>query len=186
MQDLQTAPAVPRTSSPRAIARWMVTFLGFPLAGLATLITGPVDTLGAALAGGLLTGAVLGGFGGNRPPAASWIVATALGLMTGLALGASAVDYETTLGALVVQGALSGLLVGAAQGLVLLPRLGPLSLAWAPALSAIWSAGWAVTTGAGIDVDQRFTVFGSSGALLVTALTAALPLALNRIAEVAS
>jgi hypothetical protein len=169
----------------------MATFLGFPLAGLATLITGPVDTLAAALAGGLLTGAVLGavqvwGLGDNRPPTASWIVATAVGLMSGLTLGASAVGFATNLGALVLQGALSGLLVGAAQGLVLIPRLGLLALVWPPALSVIWSAGWAVTTLAGIDVEQQFTVFGSSGALLVTSLTAALPLALNHTAEVPS
>jgi hypothetical protein len=44
----------------------------------------------------------------------------------------------------------------------------------------IWAAGWAVTTTAGIGVDDQFTVFGSSGALIVTALTLVLPFALNR------
>ena len=43
------------------------------------------------------------------------------------------------------------------------------------ALAAIWAAGWAVTTAVGVEVDQQFTVFGSSGALVVTALTAVLP-----------
>ena len=45
----------------RVAARWMVTFFGFPLGGfLAELLVGPVDGIGAALIGGLLTGAVVG------------------------------------------------------------------------------------------------------------------------------
>ena len=46
------------------------------------------------------------------------------------------------------------------------------------ALAAIWAVGWAVTYAFGIQVDQQFTVFGSSGAVVVTALTAVLPLTL--------
>ena len=46
-----------------------------------------------------------------------------------------------------------------------------------------WAAGWAVTTSIGIEVDEQFTVFGSSGAIVVTALTAVLPIALNRNAS---
>ena len=49
------------TSPQQSALRWLPTFLGFPLGGVAAeLITGPVDTLLAALAGGLITGAVLG------------------------------------------------------------------------------------------------------------------------------
>ena len=187
MQDLQiTRPAgTPVTSDPRWAARWLVTFLGFPLGGLATLITGPVDSAVAALLGGLLTGTVLGavqawGLGRNRPPAAAWTAATGLGLMVGLGIGAAVVDYDTSLAALVTQGAISGLVVGVAQGFVLLPRFGRVALVWPPALAAIWAAGWVTTTYIGIDVDQQFTIFGSSGALVATVLTVVLPLALNR------
>ena len=167
-------------------------FLGIPVAGYAGwLVSGHVDSLGAALIGALITGAVLGavqlwGLGRNRPPAAAWIAATTLGLMVGLGIGAAMVDYETSLGALVVQGAVSGLAVGLAQAVVLLPRLGAVALAWAPALAAIWAAGWATSTGIGVDVDQQFVIFGASGALVVTALTLVLPLALNRTDEAAS
>jgi hypothetical protein len=35
-------------------------------------------------------------------------------------------------------------------------------------------------TAIGVHVDDQFTVFGSSGGILVTALTAVLPLAVNR------
>ncbi len=90
------------------------------------------------------------------------------------------VDYETSLGALVLQGAVSGLGVGLAQAVVLRPRLGVLAFAWPPALAAIWSAGWATSTAIGIDVDEQFVIFGASGAMLVSLLTVVLPIALNR------
>ena len=85
-----------------------------------------------------------------------------------------------------VQGAICGLAVGAAQAVVLRARLGRLALAWPPALAAIWALGWTITTLGGIQVDQRFTVFGSFGAITVTALTAVLPLIINRAGNSAS
>ncbi len=70
-------------------------------------------------------------------------------------------------------------MVGIAQACVLLPRLGALAFAWPLFLSGAFAIGWAVTTAAGIDVDQQFTIFGSSGALVATLLTAVLPLVLS-------
>jgi len=194
MQNIQITPTTSRTPIPsrRAATRWMATFLGIPVAGYAGwLVSGPVDSVGAAHLGALITGAALGavqawGLGRNRPPAASWIAATALGLMVGLGIGAAVVDYDTSLTALLAQGAISGLAVGFAQALVLLPRLGVVALAWPPALAAIWAAGWATSTAIGVDVDQQFVIYGASGALVVTALTVVLPLALNRIDKDAS
>jgi hypothetical protein len=98
-----------------------------------------------------------------------------VGLAAGLALGSAAVDYATNLADLVVQGAICGLAIGTAQALVLRGRAAYL---WAPALSALWALGWATSTSIGIDVDTQWTVFGSSGALVVTAATAALPVLL--------
>jgi hypothetical protein len=164
----------------------MVSFAGYPLGGYAAfLLTGRVDGPGPALAGGLLTGAVLGtlqvwAMGRARPRALAWIIATALGVMTGVAVGGALVDYRTDLGSLVVAGAVCGALLGIAQAVVLVPRLGPLACAWPLFLGAVFAAGWAVTTSAGIDVDQQFTIFGSSGALVATVLTAVLPLTLHR------
>ena len=40
----------------------------------------------------------------------------------------------------------------------------------------MWALGWAVTTAVGIDVEEQFTVFGASGALVVTAATVVLPM----------
>ncbi len=194
MTDLQIIPSSVTTRSPglRVAARWMVTFIGFPLGAVAAkAIAGPVDSFIAAVVGGLITGAVLGaaqwwGLGRSGPPALRWIAATAVGLMVGLGVGATAVGFDTTVGALVVQGAVCGLAVGAAQASLLRRRLGRLALAWPPALGAMWAAGWAVTTSIGVRVDDQFSVFGSSGAVLVTGLTAVLPLALHRTEGIAS
>jgi hypothetical protein len=124
--------------------------------------------------------------GRGGPPALQWIAATALGLTAGFGVGSAVVDYHTSLAALIVQGAISGLAVGIAQALVLRQRLGRLALVWPAALTVVWALGWVVTTSIGIAVDQQFIVFGASGALVVTALTAVLPLILTRNAAVAS
>jgi hypothetical protein len=196
MSDLSTSDlstTAPRTRTTRVrgmrrtVGRWMVSFAGYPLGGYAAFVViGRVDSPGAALAGGLLTGAVLGAvqawaMGRTRPRSLSWILASALGMMSGVSAGAALVDYQTDLASLVVQGAVGGALVGIAQAIVLLPRLGPLAFVWPLFLSGTFAVGWAVTTSIGIDVDQQFTIFGSSGALVATVLTAVLPL---RLAEI--
>jgi hypothetical protein len=161
--------------------RWLPTFLGFPLGGLvAELVAGPVDDLLAALLGGAVTGLVLGtvqawGMASNGPRARDWVLVTTVGLTVGLGLGSAAVGYGTGLGDLVVQGAICGLAVGTAQALVLRGRVAYL---WAPALTALWALGWAITTSIGVDVETQYAVFGSSGALVVTAATAVLPVLL--------
>jgi hypothetical protein len=164
-----------------SVLRWLPTFVGFPLGGLlAELVIGPVDGVAPALAGGALTGVVLGavqswGMGADGPPARRWIGATAAGLAAGLALGSAAVGYGTGVDDLVAQGAICGLAVGTAQALVLHARAAYL---WAPALSALWALGWAVTTAIGVDVERQYTVFGAGGALVVTAATVVLPVLL--------
>ena len=161
--------------------RWLPTFVGFPLGGFAAeLIAGPVDGLGAALLGGAITGSILGtiqawAMGSNGPPPRQWITATTAGLTVGLAVGSAAVGYGTSLADLVVQGAICGLAIGTAQALALRGRVAYL---WAPALSALWALGWAITTSIGVDVETQYAVFGSSGALVVTAATAVLPVLL--------
>jgi hypothetical protein len=169
------------TTWKQSALRWLPTFAGFPLGGfMAELIAGPVDGLAAALLAGAITGLVLGavqswGMGSSGPPARQWIAATTAGLTVGLALGSAAVGYGTSLADLVVQGAICGLAIGTAQAVTLRGRAAYL---WAPALSALWALGWAITTSIGIDVDSQWAVFGSSGALVVTAATAVLPVLL--------
>jgi hypothetical protein len=181
---VQTRDTAQRPTWKRSALRWIPTFLGFPIGGLiADLISGPVDGLAAALAGGLITGIILGavqswGLGPTGPPARQWIGATAAGFTVGLGAGAAAMGYGTSMSDLVVQGAICGLAIGAAQAVVLRSRFGRLAFAWAPALGAIWALGWAVTTAIGVDVEAQYTVFGSSGALVVTAATVVLPVLL--------
>lgn len=168
------------------LLRWAVSFLGFPVAGgIEVLLVGRIDSLGAALAGGLITGLGLGAIqgwalGAGRGLMSRWTLATAVGLGGGLAVGASAVDYSTSLGALVTQGAICGAVVGGAQSIVLLPLVGRIALAWPPYLAGVWAAGWAVTTLGGISVEDQFAVFGAYGAVVATALTAILPMVLHR------
>ena len=117
------------TSTPpsptRTVMRWLVSFAGFPLGGLAAMtIVGPVDSLGAAIVGGLLTGLVLGAVQAwalrlPRRTALFWALATAAGLSIGLAAGASTVGFATGLPDLQLQGAVSGAAVGLAQAVVL-------------------------------------------------------------------
>lgn len=190
MSDLHTAaprtsPAPPRGTR-RTVGRWLVSFAGYPLGGYAAYLTmGRIDSPGPALAGGLLTGAILGAIqvwaiGKARPRPLAWILATAVGLMAGVTAGAALVDYQTDLGSLIVQGVVTGALVGIAQAIALVPRLGALAFVWPLFSSVTFAIGWAVTTSIGIDVDQQFTIFGSSGALVATLLTAVLPLVLNK------
>ena len=179
------APTASTPSSRRATTRWVISFLGFPLGGFtAWLLTGPVIDTTSAVTGGLLTGAVLGAaqawaLRADRRQILTWIIATAVGMAGGLTAGASLVGFSTTLTDLALQGAVSGAVVGLAQAVVLWPRTGPLALAWPAYLGAAWAAGWSVTTLAGIGVQEQFTVFGASGALVVALLTAVLPLVLR-------
>jgi hypothetical protein len=174
-----TAPPVGRT-----LARWMVSFLGFPLGGLAALtLFGPVDNPASALAGGLVTGIVLGGFQAwalhaSRRGAVGWVLATAIGLAVGLTTGSWLVGYATGLRDLAIQGAVTGAVVGLAQAVALWRRGGAVVLLWPVYLAAVWAAGWTVTTLVGVRVDDQFTVFGAAGAVTATLLTGVLPVRL--------
>jgi hypothetical protein len=186
MATIAAAPPTPiRRSTGRTIARWMVSFAGFPLGGLAAIIlTGPVDSTTSAIAGGLVTGVVLGAvqawaMRADRRLLAAWVLATALGLAAGLAIGASVVSFSTGLGDLAIQGAISGLAVGLAQAIPLVSRVGPVALAWPVYLAGAWAAGWVVSTLIGVQVSERFTVFGAAGAVTVALLTGVLPVFLH-------
>jgi hypothetical protein len=163
----------------------MVTFAGFPLGGLAALIlTDPVDSVTNAVAGGLVTGAVLGAvqawaLSSDRRQLVAWTLATALGLAAGLAVGASLVDFGTDIGDLAVQGAVTGAFVGLGQAVVLRPRTGPVAFAWPFYLAGAWALGWVVTTAGGIAVEEQFTTFGAYGAVTVALLTSVLPVFLS-------
>jgi hypothetical protein len=154
---------------------WTAGFLAFPIAGLAgTAVVGHVDDALAAVIGGAVCGLVIGTgqvlTSRRRLDSRWWIPATTIGMGAGLLLGSAVVDYQTSLGDLVVMGALTGLLLGVAQT-VALPNRTRLRWAWAAALPALWALGWAVTTVGGIKVEEQFTNFGAYGAITFTALS---------------
>jgi hypothetical protein len=157
---------------------WTAGFLAFPFAGLAgTALAGRIDSPLAALTGGLITGAVIGVAqalcSSRRLDPRRWILASAVGMGAGLLLGATAVGFATSLPDLALMGLLTGLMLGAGQAIALPAPLRQ-RLLWVAATGPLWALGWSVTTLAGIDVAQQFTVFGVSGAVTVSALSGAL------------
>jgi hypothetical protein len=173
-----TTTAAPIARTPGALRAWLLWtagFVAFPLAGITGMVVvGRVDGPAAAALGGLATGAVLGAgqalASSHRLTLVRWVVATAAGMGVGLLLGAHAVGYGTSLGRLAVMGAVTGLVLGAAQA-VALPARTRRRWLWAAAVPALWALGWSVTTVAGVAVDEQFTVFGAIGAITVTALS---------------
>ena len=158
--------------------RWVAVALAFPIAGLiGWAIGGRVDSVVPALVGGALTGAGLGAVQwwaakGALGRAAAWIGSSAVGYAAGLATGAALVGYDTDLGALATMGAVSGLVLGAAQGLALAAQgRKRLAVAWATAMPVLFALGWSATTAGGISVENQFTVFGAYGAVVFTLLS---------------
>ncbi len=100
---------------------------------------------------------------------------------SGLLVGAWAVDYGTSLGDLAVMGAVTGVVLGATQGLAL-PRRASHTWIWVVASPLLWALAWVVTTLAGVHVEDQFIIVGVSGALTMTALSGLL---LQRLLPVA-
>ena len=171
-----------RPSFRRSWLRWTAGFLAFPIAGLAgTAVAGRVASPLAALSGGAVAGLVLGAgqtlASRGRLDIRTWVPATALGMGLGLLLGAASVGYDTSLGDLVLMGALTGLVLGPAQALAL-PQGTRLRWTWAAAVPVLWALGWTATTLGGIDVDKQFTIYGAYGAITFSALSGLLLLLL--------
>ena len=155
---------------------WPVAILvGFPIGGLlADLVVDGVDSVGAALGGGLIAGALTGAaewFALRRLVSWLWIAATSVGMALGLAVGAGLVDYGISRGDLALMGAVTGLAVGGLQAF-LLARRGSGALWWAAVNPPAWALAWLVTTFVITkNVKEHFAVFGASGALVFALLT---------------
>ena len=154
---------------------WTAGFVSFFIGGaLATGVVGRVNDFGSALVGGMVAGAVIGTgqwlVARRLLDAQTWIPATALAMGIGLAIGAWVVGYGTSLGELVLMGAITGIPLGVAQAYLLRDRVAN-AWVWAAAMPLLWALGWTVTTAGGIDVDQQFAVFGAYGAITFMALS---------------
>jgi hypothetical protein len=177
-----THPRLVEIPDPRAAAirrlRWawpVAVLVGFPIAGYAAnIVVGKVDSVSAALLGGLIAGAIIGAaqWLALRPlNPGQWLVATSVGMAAGLAAGAALVDYGISRGDLALMGAVTGLAVGGLQAL-LLARRGSGALWWLVVNPPAWAVAWLVTTLVITrNVKEQFTNFGASGALIFALLT---------------
>ena len=95
---------------------------------IANLTVGAVDSVGPALAGGLIAGAVVGAaqwLALRQFVPWLWIAATSVGMSVGLAVGAALVDYGVDRADLMLMGAITGLGVGVLQALCSPARASP-------------------------------------------------------------
>ena len=173
-------------STARRIWLWPVAILvSLPIGGyIADLVVDGVDSVGAALAGGLIVGAVIGAaewFALRHWVSWLWIPATIAGMAVGLVAGAALVDYGIARGDLVLMGAVNGLAVGVMQALVLARGRIPGAFWWAVANPPAWALGWFVSSYViSRNIDERFPIFGASGAIVFGLLTWLLLAALFR------
>ena len=177
MSDIASPAVTPTTLNRPPFWAWpLAILLGFPIGGLiADLAVGPVDSLGAALAGGLIAGAVIGAaqwIALRSLVPWLWIAATSVGMAVGLAVGAGVVDFGISRSDLMLMGAVTGAGVGALQALVLArQRFSGVAL-WAAANPPAWALAWLVSSYVlSGNVKEQFTNFGASGALLFALLT---------------
>jgi hypothetical protein len=181
----RTGPEVEKVSNTRdnwkPVARrlwvWAAAILvSFPIGGyLADLVVNGVESVGAALIGGLIAGAITGRaewFALRRWISWMWIPATTVGMAVGLAAGTALVDYGIGRGDIVLMGAVTGAGVGVLQTLVLARHRIPRAFWWAVANPPAWALGWLVTSYViSTNVKEHFAIFGASGALVFGLLT---------------
>ena len=169
---------------------WGAAFLGFPIGGAAaTLLVGPIESVGAALIAGAVAGGVIGAaqwlvLRRRIPLSALWVAATAGGMAVGMALGQVLLGDSTTMQPLLLRGLVVGAAVGAAQ-VALLRGIVPTPTMWAVVVTLGWPLAWAVSAAIGLDLTRNWAVFGASGALilqLATGLTLAYLLRRNAAA----
>ena len=164
------------TTTARRMWLWPVAILvGFPIGGLlADLAVDGVDSVGAALIGGLIAGVVIGAaewFAIRRRVSWLWIPATSVGMAAGLTAGSAITDYSISRGDVVLMGAVTGLGVGVLQALVL-SRHTSGAFWWVLANPPLWALAWLITTYViSTNVKEQFTNFGAGGALVYGLLT---------------
>jgi hypothetical protein len=139
------------------------------------LIAGPVDSVTSALAGGLIAGAVIGAtqwLALRQLVSWLWIAATSIGVAAGLTLGAALVNFGIGRVDLMLMGAVTGVLVGVLQAVVLTRQHISGAVWWATANAPAWAFAWLVSSYViSANIDERFTNFGASGCLLFALLT---------------
>lgn len=94
------------------------------------------------------------------------------GMAVGLVAGAALVDYGIDRGDLALMGAVNGVAVGVMQALVLARHRISGAFWWAVANPPAWALGWFVSSYViSRNIDERFPIFGASGAIVFGLLT---------------
>ena len=101
----------------------------------------------------------------------AWAPATAIGLGLSLAAVTAVIGQITTSPEAAMLGAVSGLVLGIGQAVVLQRHGVPNSWIWVPASGIAWAAGWFVTASAGIALEAGWPVYGISGAIVSQVIT---------------
>jgi hypothetical protein len=188
MAHLRTTSPADTLSRPPVWAWPLACLIGFPIGGyIANVVVGPVDSIGSALGGGLMAGAVIGAaqwLALRRFVPWLWIAATSVGMAVGLVAGAALVDYGISRGELLVMGAATGLVVGGLQAWVFARQQIPGAVWWAVVNPPAWALGWLVTSYVITkNVEEQFTNFGAGGVVAFVALTGIVLAALFRRRE---
>lgn len=174
---VQQATEPSNKAGARRLWVWPIAILiSFPIGGyLADLVVDGVDSIGPALAGGLIAGLVIGAaewLALRRWVSWLWIAATSIGMAAGLTAGAALVNYGTSRGDILIMGAVTGLGVGGLQALVLARSRVSGALWWAIANPPAWALGWFVTSYVITrNIQDQFTNFGASGSVVFGLLT---------------
>ena len=156
------------------LIRWMPTFLAFPLAGLiASLALGPIDNALEAAVAGADVGAILGlaQWWALKPLGLSfdWFWSTAVAGMVASPIAWTLTSYSTSVATLSIWGVIAGALVGLGQFASQKPKLKTL-ITWSALVSISWGLAWFTSASVIVDIDSNYAVFGSTGALVATAL----------------
>ncbi len=166
----------PQINENRFFAEWMLTFVGFPLGGIATIsFVGPMNgvlpaALGGALAGALVGAAQLVILRRHLVMGLGWILSTISGLTLGNTVGFLLTGGGAEIGDLLVIGLSAGVAVGLAQWSVLREYLW-FSALWPPVVALSWPLSWAATWGIGMNLTLGYPVFDPVGGLVFTALS---------------
>ena len=157
--------------------RWLVAVIAFPVGGfIGHLVGGPAATIPAALISGAIAGAIIGLGQGlalklGSQALVAWAPATAIGLGLSLAAVTAVIGQITTATEAAALGAVSGLVLGIGQAVVLHRDGVPNSWIWVGASAIAWTGGWFVTASAGIALEAGWPVYGLSGAIVSQVIT---------------
>jgi hypothetical protein len=157
---------------------WLIAIVGFPIGGtLGNLVAGPAATAPAALISGLIAGVVIGlaqalALGLRSESLVLWPAATGAGLGIGLAIVTAAIGQIETTTEAIVLGAVSGVVIGAAQAALLMRQRIANAWLWIPATGLAWAVGWLITSSVGVALAPGWPNYGLTGAIASQVITA--------------